>query len=81
MSLAALWSLLQGALPVLAALGAALFGVRWLRKDAAKDAKDELVKEIEDADQKRARDIRDAVAAARRGGGVQPDDDTRGYRD
>lgn len=46
------------------------------------DARDELSDEVREADYARAREIRDAVDAARGNVRVRdPDDDRRGYRD
>lgn len=50
-----------------------------IRRDAARDATRDMIKEIEDADREKADRIRDRVDAARRGGGLH--DDARGYRD
>lgn len=51
------------------------------RKDAADKANAEMAAEVANADRARANAIRDAVDAARIGGGLQPrPDDNRGYR-
>lgn len=69
---------------ILQIIGSAL---RWFverelnRKDAAKQAQTEQAAEIANADRARANEIRDAIDAARIGGGLQPrSDDQRGYR-
>jgi type II secretory pathway pseudopilin PulG len=68
----ALWGYLAAALAGVLAILAALAYARSQGRQGERSRAKEL-------DRERANQIRDAVDAARRGGGLQPDD--RGYRD
>jgi HAMP domain-containing protein len=62
-----------------AAIGAAILAVLALMAKSRRDGRLRERTIAQENDRERANQIRDAVDAARRGGGLQPDD--RGYRD
>lgn len=77
----ALWSFLRSkVVHLVAVLGLALLAFAKLRRDIREDAEEDITRDMEKADEDRAKTIRDRVAdvPAR----VRPTpSDTRGYRD